>query len=184
MDRRRALMAQQGAGPVYVDFTPVEYLESPLTSINHCGCILGQTNSQLLYVEATVTQLASGDNIFFATRGSSDTIPTYPYFGSTNRGYNTDQSPVIGSKTTIRATRTGTQSPNAKVRVGGWQDATYTRRTQFYDFKIFNSSNVLIAHYIPGYKTSTNRTGFYDTESDTFYPEITESGWGFLRSST
>ena len=173
---------ESGSGPVYVDFTPVTYLTNPAT-INHCGCVLGQTNSQVAFVEITINQTVSGDNIVFATTGVDEFHTTYPYFGSTNRGYNTNQSPVIGTITTIRATKTGTQSPSVKVRVGAWQDNTYTKKTEFYEVKIFNSNNVLIADYIPGYKTSTNKTGFYDILSDTFYPEATQSGWGFVRSS-
>lgn len=54
------------------------------------------------------------------------------------------------------------------IRFGSWVDVNYSRNIRWYYFKIFKGSE-LIANFIPCYRKSDNKVGFYDGVSGKFH---------------
>ena len=61
-----------------------------------------------------------------------------------------------------------TLNSNDTIRFGSWTDINYSRNIEWYYFKIYKG-NELIANFIPCYRKSDNKVGFYDSVSGKFH---------------
>jgi hypothetical protein len=176
--RRRSMFELPSSGGG--DFVQCEAIQSPSTPQNG-WIVLPQRNRDFSYIEIEISAVA-GNNVFFATKNSSNTQATTPYCGGTNNGYTctpTLTSQLSGVKTVYTCKKTSTSNASNFARLGGWNDGTFSRVNKYHSLKMYDSNDELIADYVFGYLKSTDETGAYDKLSGVF---VAESGTdGFRR---
>lgn len=132
-----------------------------------------------------LTYSSTTPNGFFITRnrkqGSSGSLYALNPSDYSNRKLYFDISHMQASLITDTSESTrgedmavhGTEN-NDNIAIGSHKlvaGATSARRTKWYYFRIYDGST-LIRNYVPCYRKSDNKVGFYDTVNHTFNPSI------------
>ena len=90
-----------------------------------------------------------------------------------------DKSVSMNGTTIISSVPVGSTTPSSSNKYlifaygNAPTDSAYRFRGKLYYLKIYNSSNVLIHHYVPAKKISTSKYGLYDQVTDTFFSSAT-----------
>ena len=111
--------------------------------------------------------------MFIASHASGSTTPVSPYITvSQANGFSSISpkhypGPFAGIIDTYTITSDGSIQ-NKYMRIGGWSDVQWTAEGMWYFVEVYDA-NGIVASFIPCYRKTDSKAGFYDIINNAFY---------------